>query len=155
MNLRKGISPVIATVIIVAVALAIAIAVVGWIMGIWGAVTGGTEALKIMLDSVLYINDTKAATLVLHIRNEGSGSAIIDKIVIGEIEFEPDTTTIPPGDHIIRAYNYDAVSQLSVGATYTVKIYTKAGYVYSALISSKEGQTPAQATEGEQGMQGV
>ena len=143
MNLRKGISPVIATVIIVAVALAIAIAVVGWIMGIWGAVTGGTEMLKIMPDS--YISGT---TLVLHVKNEGGTTAIIYKIEIvglttittyvsngntitlsseASITAGTDTTlTIPLGDATPTA-----------GAIYTVKVYTVAGNVYTAQVTAQ------------------
>jgi len=43
---KKGISPVIATVILVAVALVLAVALAGWVMGIWGGL-GSTEALQI------------------------------------------------------------------------------------------------------------
>ncbi|MEM4631467.1 MAG: archaellin/type IV pilin N-terminal domain-containing protein [Acidilobaceae archaeon] len=39
--MRKGISPVIATVILIAVAIAVAIAVGAWVMGIWGGLGGG------------------------------------------------------------------------------------------------------------------
>ena len=45
---RKGISPVIATVIIVAVAIAIAIAVAFWMTGIVGIFTGQVEQLQIV-----------------------------------------------------------------------------------------------------------
>ena len=76
---RKGISPVIATVIIVAVAVAISIAVVGWIMGLWGSIAGGTESLKIYPDS--YIN-TSSGYVELHVANTGSASAVIYKIEI-------------------------------------------------------------------------
>ena len=40
MKARRGISPVIATVIIVAVAIAIALAVASWLFGIWDAEPG-------------------------------------------------------------------------------------------------------------------
>ena len=137
MNLRKGISPVIATVIIVAVALAIAIAVVGWIMGIWGAVTGGTEMLRVLPDSNITITDTNA-TLYLHIRNEGSGTAVIEKIVVGNSVITDITDNkVPPGDHWIIKTNINTTeAAIAAGATYTVKIYTAAGYTYSAIVQA-------------------
>ena len=131
MNLRKGISPVIATVIIVAVALAIAIAAVGWVMGIWGSVTGGTEILKIMPDSKLYDN----GTIVLHVKNEGGATAVIQKIEIAGIgsstTLTGDTSIAAGTDGTVRA---TISGTITPGATYTVKVYTAPGNVYSTQI---------------------
>jgi len=80
---RKGISPVIATVIIVAVAIAISIAVAGWLMGLWTGFSK-TEAIQILPDS--YVNSTD---LVLHLQNKGGSSSTIYKIV-----FDGKTLTI-------------------------------------------------------------
>ena len=154
MNLRKGISPVIATVIIVAVALAIAIAVVGWIMGIWGAVTGGTELLKLYPDS--YIN-ASYKYIVLHIKNEGGGTAVIYKIEVSGLGAVSSGST---GATFVSSVNTDQLSEtltsvavdvgseiyiygkisadtLTPGAIYTVRIYTKAGNVYTAQVQAK------------------
>jgi len=146
MNLRKGISPVIATVIIVAVALAIAIAVVGWIMGIWGAVAGGTELLRIYPDS--YIN-ADGNYIVLHIKNEGGATATIYKIEVSGLDSVSSLTTgtteitttgglssviISAGSEI---YICGHISGAKAGAIYTVKIYTTSGNVYTAQIQAK------------------
>ena len=137
MNLRKGISPVIATVIIVAVALAIAIAVVGWIMGIWGAVTGGTEMLKILPDSKLYNVSTgnfEGVNVTLHIKNEGGATATIFKVeIVGVGTNGTLSKTIAPGNdtYIIVLLEDKSVTP---GATYTIKVYTKAGNVYSTQL---------------------
>jgi len=144
MNLRKGISPVIATVIIVAVALAIAIAAVGWVMGIWGSVTGGTEVLKIMPDSKLYkySDNNGNVTVLLHIRNEGGASAVIDKIEIAGVDFNITGSVITAGcDTTVTASNTETniVNNITVGATYTVKIYTKAGNVYTTQLVAEQG----------------
>ena len=140
MNIRKGISPVIATVIIVAVALAIAIAAVGWVMGIWGSVTGGTEVLKIMPDSKLYENASKNVIVLLHIRNEGGASAVIDKIEIAGVNFNiTDSGVITAGgDTTITANASVSSINVTVGATYTVKIYTKAGNVYTTQLVAEQ-----------------
>jgi len=144
MNLRKGISPVIATVIIVAVALAIAIAVVGWIMGIWGAVAGGTEMLRIYPDS--YIS---GQTLVLHIKNEGSTTAVIYKIEISGLTtitvYSSDethtalseTATISAGTDTTLTMLIPSGVSPTAGVIYTVKVYTLAGNVYTAQVSAQ------------------
>jgi len=163
--LRRGISPVIATVIIVAVAVAISIAVVGWIMGLWGSIAGGTESLKIYPDS--YINVTNT-TIYLHIANTGSASAVIYKIEIAGVAectaSSGSEATLNPGDDLWLGANYSADKWLlddedtvlnsdiensgksitctslgtaTPGAYYLVKVYTKAGNVYQANVIAK------------------
>ncbi len=150
MNTRKGISPILATVIIIAVTLVIAIGVIGWIMGIWGGF-GSTESLQIYPDS--HINTT-ANNLVLHIKNTGTASATFQKIEIlggdvidtsssNAIAYQPlggtnstvnglSKVTIGAGE---EGYLYIALSRTyTSGATYQVKIYTGAGNVYSAVV---------------------
>ncbi len=80
-SLRKGISPVIATVIIVAVAIAIAVAVAFWITGIVGLFTR-YEKLEIV-NAYADWNDTDGTWIVvLQVRNAGSSDATIDEIFI-------------------------------------------------------------------------
>ena len=139
---RRGISPVIATVIIVAVAVAISIAVVGWIMGLWGSIAGGTESLKIYPDS-----NITGTTLYLHIANTGSASAVIYKIEVmglgkaSNLDVASGTATPSNGNIIIDPGNEaivnGTVSQCTAGAYYLVKVYTKAGNVYQANVICK------------------
>jgi len=132
---RKGISPVIATVIIIAATIAIAIAVVGWLMGLWGSLAGGVESLQIYPDS--YINST-SGVVHLHIKNTGSAAAVIYKVeVAGVGEGTFTETTIEPGEEMddLRAtFSSDA---FTAGVTYTVKVYTRAGNVYTAQVIAK------------------
>ncbi len=135
-NLRKGISPVIATVIIVAVAVAIAIAVVGWIMGLWGSVAGGTESIKIYPDSYLEADTTNDQTIVhLHIKNEGSAAAVIYKVEVSGIGSASNTTTVAPAQDI--TLNLTIKKACTAGGYYLVKVYTKAGNVYQANVICK------------------
>jgi len=78
---RKGISPVIATVIIVAVTIAVAIAVAFWMTGIVGLFTGA-EKLEIVS-----INAAPAAggggwIITVTVRNTGTTTTAIDSIYI-------------------------------------------------------------------------
>jgi len=75
---RKGISPVIATVIIVAVAIAISIAVAGWLFGLWGGFASAQPQIKIT-------NPTGSASnnkIQLYITNNGAGSDDIIKVIV-------------------------------------------------------------------------
>ncbi len=149
MRMRKGISPVIATVIIVAVAIAISIAVAGWLMGLWSGF-GQTESLKIFPDS--YANAT-ADTFYIIVQNTGGSPAQIYKIEIAgktftqfsvdtNLDGQPDQTnltvvTVQPGEKL--AIIIDATNQIDVasGVAYTATIYTEAGNVYTTTVYGK------------------
>jgi len=76
----KGISPVIATVIIVAVAIAIAIAVAFWLTGIVGIFTGRVEQLEIVAARADYSNGTYTITVI--VKNSGTSPTTIDGVFI-------------------------------------------------------------------------
>ncbi|MET1100987.1 MAG: hypothetical protein ABWW69_00700 [Pyrodictiaceae archaeon] len=146
MKTLRAISPVIATIIIVAVAVAISIALVGWIMGLWGSFTGGTETLQIMPDSKLYAT---SGTLILHIVNKGTAAAVIYKVEIAGIgsgsivnatgtgvtisKGTITTVTLSPGADATLTVNFTS-SNIVAGASYLVKVYTKAGNMFSASV---------------------
>ena len=145
----RGISPVIATVIILAVTIAIAIAVVGWIMGIFRSSTKSNVQLELMPDS--YINAT-GTTACLHIKNAGSAAAKITKISISGIKTYTNTSgvTIPGGKDIWLAigsksncteannpqqFSPDPVNA-TPGVTYDVEIYTADGSVFPGTVTA-------------------
>jgi len=74
---RKGISPVIAEVILVAVAIAIAIAVAGWLFGIWGGFGSGSPQIQIS-SATVYTN----GSVIFYINNQGAGSDTLLQIDI-------------------------------------------------------------------------
>lgn len=132
MNMRKGISPVLATVIIIAVTLVIAIGVIGWIMGIWGSF-GTTESLQVFPDSNI---DTGTGNLNLHIKNTGTASAVIYKIeIVGVEDITNNIVTISPGQD--TTISILLTGTYTPGTYYTVKIYTQAGNVYTAQVRAQ------------------
>ena len=134
MNLRKAISPILATVIIIAVTLVIAIGVIGWIMGIWGTF-GSTESLQIYPDS--YINVTNS-TVVLHIKNTGTATSKITEIeVVGVTTIKNLDYTLTPGDEKTFTPYDTALGSCTPGTSYQVKVYTAAGNVYSIVVQAK------------------
>jgi flagellin-like protein len=145
--LRRGIEPIIAVVILVAVTLVIAIGVIGWIMGWWGTY-GATESLQFYPDS--YIE--AGGNLYLHVKNAGSATAVIYKVEVsgigtatqasvvataqGTINTGANTeVTVAPGSE--GTVNFKLSSSPVAGANYLVKIYTRAGNVYSVTVQAK------------------
>lgn len=153
--MMRGISPVIATVIILAVTVAIAVAVIGWITGLWGSLTGGTEQLQIYPDS--YINAT-GNFAIIHVRNTGSADATITKIEIegigsfGSDKFDVYTNeedavgdaikvNLTADNDVVKAGEEAWIAIVNVtgataGSSYNVKIYTANGNVFPAIVKA-------------------
>ncbi|MEB3774458.1 MAG: DUF4352 domain-containing protein [Desulfurococcales archaeon] len=131
MKARKGISPVIATVIIVAVAIAISIAVAGWIMGLWGGF-GQTESLKVFPDSY---GDAANDQVVLIIQNTGGSTAQVYKVVVSNEEVAT-TFSVSPGQTVTQTITLGS-TDIQPGVAYSVSIYTQAGNVYQTVVYGK------------------
>ncbi|MEM2407508.1 MAG: archaellin/type IV pilin N-terminal domain-containing protein [Ignisphaera sp.] len=133
-KLYRGIEPIIAVVILVAITLVIAIGVIGWIMGWWGTF-GATESIKIFPDS--YINSTNRR-LILHLKNEGSATAVIYKIELtgGLTVNLAGDLTVSPGVESTETISIAGGNPIS-GTNYQVKIYTRAGNVISATVQAR------------------
>jgi flagellin-like protein len=79
---RKGISPVIATVIIVAVTITVAVAISFWMGGIASLYTR-FEKLEIIYATVS--SDTNGWTITLKVKNTGSADTKIDDILLNGV----------------------------------------------------------------------
>jgi len=119
---RKGISPVIATVIIVAVAIAISIAVAGWLFGLWSGLAGGTPQIQVS-NAIVQSN----GTVLLYVVNQGSGA---DTLLRVELNTGDTTVTLNPNVTTIDAnfkgwIQADPASTLDLnpGQSVTVKLY--------------------------------
>ena len=133
MKKMSGIEPIIAVVILVAITLVIAIGVIGWLMGWWGGM-GQVESLVIHPDSKLYAD----GKIVLHVENKGSAAAVIYKVEIvgvGSADINPVKTLSPGQEDTIEAIVQNA--QLVAGATYVVRVYTKAGNMYPVTLRAE------------------
>ena len=129
----RGIEPIIAVVILVAITLVIAIGVIGWLMGWWGGM-GQVEALVIHPDSKLYAN----GTIALHVENKGSAAAVIYKVEIvgvGSANIDP-ARTLSPGQEATITVNVTN-ARLVAGASYVVRVYTRAGNVYPVTLRAE------------------
>jgi flagellin-like protein len=131
---RRGISPVIATIIIVAVAIAIAIAVAFWVVGIAGLFTR-FEKLEI---SYIYCSgkDGGKPIITISVRNTGSATATIDEVFING---KPDTearnalsTSLTPGAS--TSVSFTCERDYASGTTLEVKLHTASGQEYYKAV---------------------
>jgi flagellin-like protein len=147
---NRGISPVIATVIIVAVAITIAVAVSYWMSGI-SSQYAKFESVDIV--SGVCTNTGGNWTLSFILKNSGTSTASLLSIFINEVEIDTYNTTAVAGEWTsdmtspraitsgqtisvnIYVSSSKAGSTLSSGTTVNVKFHSAAGMDY---ISMKE-----------------
>ena len=144
---NRGISPVIATVIIVAVAIAIAIAVAFWMTGIVGLFTG-FEEVQI---TYAYANGSEGTNswegdIIVKLKNTGTSAATIDEIFINgkpyndwEAKISPDVElplSLAPGSEatIKLTFSDTEDGEFHSGQSVEIKIHTASGKEYPKLI---------------------
>jgi flagellin-like protein len=137
---KKGVSPVIATVILVAVALVLAVALAGWVMGIWGGL-GSTEALQIA-GSISKVNDIVWVNAT--ILNKGTAPANITKVEMidesGNVLTNTSTNAVvSAGGTLTYDFNMGNTGSVAVGKTYMVRFYTTSGNLYEVPMKCVKG----------------
>jgi len=133
-KLKRAVEPLIAVVILVAVTLVVAIGVVGWVMGWWGTF-GATETLQFYPDSYIEVKEG-GATLHLHVANTGTAAAVVYKVEVAGITSQEYTATLSPGAETTLSVPLGSTAVVS-GASYVVKVFTRAGNVYTAVVQAK------------------
>jgi len=150
---RKGISPVIATVIIVAVTIAVAIAVAFWMTGIVGLFTA---AEKLEIVSATATATGTGWTITIIARNTGTTQTTVDTIFLNGynatklncggalVTVNPERQTIRPGEQaqftvtITRGactIDGNTVFTAAGGVSVEVKLHTTGGKEYPKLLT--------------------
>jgi len=140
---KKGVSPVIATIIIVAVATVMSIAVAGWVLGLGANMT----RYEIIQFKRAYAPSTTEVDIVL--KNTGSALATLDSKTVfanGHL-IPPDDVVFTAGanctDNLDGTFTMAAGGEVtgvitlngySSGATVEIMIQTTAGYQYPKII---------------------
>lgn len=132
MEASRGISPILATVILIAVTLVIAVGVIGWVMGIWRGM-GQTEALKVIADSLTVSDGT--GTLTLIVTNQGTIDATIEKVKLGT-----NDCTLPEDPVKIQAGQSQPVTatcqNVVSGVSYSGHVITASGNSYPFYVTA-------------------
>jgi len=130
---KKGISPVIATVIIVSVAIAIAVAVAFWMTGITGLFTR-YERVEITNCYADWNTTCNCWLIVIQLRNSGSDDATLDEIFING---RPHAAITNLTDTAIGCYNGKVSPHLSDGTYSDTAPTTTAPYVVNDTTNKK------------------
>ncbi len=129
---RRGVSPVIAVLMLIAIAVATGIIVYVWVMGLSGSLTksGGTQVSE-QLELEAY--DWTGNNLTIHIRNVGGGTVTVAEIYINGVQTSfTGTTTISPQS--TANIEIDFPTPPSDGTSHTVKIVTSDGGVFAFTV---------------------
>lgn len=130
---KKGVSPVIATIIIVAVAIVMSIAVAYWALGLGASLT---RYEKLQFTSA-YATGTEASGYKINVsvKNTGSAAATLDKafangvpIPSADVAINPET--LQPGDEANGTIDLDGTA----GSTVEIMLQTAAGNQYPKVI---------------------
>jgi flagellin-like protein len=129
MKTKKGISPILATVILIAVTLVIAVGVIGWVMGIWGSI-GKTEMLSV---TPIKLNSTNLELLIV---NQGPKKATINDITVEGLGSCTNINPTEIGSGKSETVTCD-ISSVTSGVVYTVKVITSSGNIYQTQVRAE------------------
>jgi flagellin-like protein len=121
---KRGISPVVATVILVAVTIVVAVAVAYWMGGIAGLYTR-YEKLEISSIYAEYGADSKNWTITVTVKNTGSADATIDNVLLNGKPYGTVNATL----------NVTLPVSLTVGSETAIEITISSGGSFASGVS--------------------
>jgi flagellin-like protein len=136
---RKGVSPVIAVLLMVAIAVAASILVYVWSMGLIGTLTtGGGQQVREQVILEAY-DWTNSGTLNLYLRNVGNTEVTVDAVYLAGKQINTGIGSTLQVQGPPKKIEIDTAGlNLTSGVAYTVKVVTKTGgvFTYSVICGS-------------------
>ena len=128
---KKGVSPVIAVLLMIAIAVAAAILVYVWSMGLIGTLTtgGGAQTREQVIIDAYSWNAT--GNIILYTRNVGSSEVVLDAVYVGGSVASTDMGTTLPVQGPVTEVTVTPTGSYTSGVAYTVKAITKTGGVFT------------------------
>ena len=138
---RKGISPLIATLLLIAIAVAASVLTYSWVMSMIGSQSAQAQT-QVRIDSVAW--NVASDTFTLDVRNTGSVDATLESVsirknVAGSATYVGATTTaiaagshatITPGAFLPASPALD----LAFSTSYVIRVTTNTGFYYEAVF---------------------
>jgi len=136
---KKGLSPVIAVLLMIAIAVAAAVLVYVWSMGLVGTLTGGggqQTKEQLVLDAYLW----QGGTMTLYLRNVGSNNVVLDAIYVSGTQVASTMSTVISVQAPVATVPLSLTSSsYTSGVAYTVKCVTKDGGVFTFSLTYGKG----------------
>ncbi len=137
---EKGVSPVIAVLLMIAIAVAASILVYVWSMGLIGTLTtgGGSQTREQVIVDAYAWNAT--GDMTLYLRNVGSAEVILDAVYVGGNVASTNMASTLPVLGPVETIVVTPSGSYTSGVAYTVKAITKTGgvFTYSLIFGSAQ-----------------
>lgn len=139
---RKGISPLIATLLLIAIAVAASVLTYSWVMSMIGSQSGQAQT-QVRIDSVGYTDNN---TVIVAIRNTGSIDATIESVWVrsntaGSTWFKDDASqTIQVGKAADVTCD-PILPVLTVNTSYVFRVTTTTGFYYEFISTTPASWT--------------
>ena len=138
---RKGISPLIATLLLIAIAVAASVLTYSWVMSMIGSQSNQAQT-QLRIDSVSWTNGVSGVGEAnVSIRNTGSVSATIESISIrtntaGSSPVVDSFTTANAVDTGVVIYLVWNAGEVTASTSYVVRVTATTGFYYEAIFVS-------------------
>ncbi len=140
---RKGISPLIATLLLIAIAVAASVLTYSWVMSMIGSQSAQAQT-QVRIDSVTW---TDLATYSLNVRNTGSVDAVIESVSIREnkagstTELEAELNIpVDTGSHEttgdLTIDELTALSGRTLPMSVVIRVTCTTGFYYEAVFTA-------------------
>jgi flagellin-like protein len=132
---KKGVSPVIAVLLMIAIAVAAAILVYVWSMGLIGTLTGGggqQTREQVIVDAYTW----KGTDMILYFRNVGSSEVVLDAIYVSGTPVASSMSTVLSVQGPVQPITVTTPGgSFTQGVAYTIKCVTKTGGVFTFSLT--------------------
>ena len=140
MRKRKGISPLIATLLLIAIAVAASVLTYSWVMSMITSQSAQAQT-QVRIDSVTWASGSQFS---LDVRNTGSVDATLESVSIRQNAAGstalviPVTTAIATGTHVVTgSLSLSSLSPVEAASTsYVVRVTTNTGFYYEAVFTT-------------------
>jgi archaeal type IV pilus assembly protein PilA len=135
---RKGISPLIATLLLIAIAVAASVLTYSWVMSMIGSQSGQAQT-QVRIDGVEFIDSTH---ILVTVRNTGSIDAQIESVWVrtNTAGSAWDKVAKEPAQPVLVGKAGDVAATLAVtladNASYVVRVTTSSGFYYESVSTS-------------------
>jgi flagellin-like protein len=132
---KRGISPILATLLLIVIAVAAVIVTYAWVMTFTGSTTSQAGAV-LSLENVRFYNITTTDYIEVTLRNSGTADATVASVYVGTsdsnlalqstLNYDPSTQIVVQGSSLNITITYDWTD----GTTYHFNIVTEEGLTY-------------------------
>jgi len=134
---RKGISPLIATLLLIAIAVAASVLTYSWVMSMIGSQSGQAQT-QVRIDSVTYTDEN---TVTVAIRNTGSIDATVESVWVrpntaGSTWYKAEVSVTAQVGKAVDATCALIDPDLIVNTSYVFRVTTTTGFYYEFISTT-------------------